>query len=79
LSNAFKIVTNFDAFSVPNLFCNFISTKPKAENNLSMPAKDAIAVWSCVIKSNVTILILFFSASHHVIGLTFLMDFSEKR
>jgi len=69
----------FDAFSVPNLFLSFVCTKSKAENSLSMPAEEAIVVWSCVIKSNVTILILFFSASHHVIDLTFLMDSSEKR
>jgi len=44
-----------------------------------MPAEETIAVWSCVTKSNVTILILFFSASYHVIDLTFLIDSSEKR
>jgi len=76
LFNAFKIVTSFEAFSVPN-FVNFV-VHLKAENNLSVPAEKAIAVWNCATKSNVIILILFFSASHHVIGLTYLMASSDK-
>jgi len=32
-----------------------------------------------IIKLNVPILILFFKANYHVIGLTFLIDSSEKR
>jgi len=41
--------------------------------------EEAIAVWSCVTKSNVTTLILFFSANHHIIGLTFLIAHKKDK
>jgi len=63
----FKIVINFEVFSTPNLFL-FYFTKPKAENGLLIPAEETIAVWSCVTKSNVIILTLFFRASRHVLS-----------
>jgi len=64
----------FQCLTLLVLWC----TNLKAENNLSVSAEKAIAVWNCATKSNVIILILFFSASHHVIGLTYLMASSDK-
>jgi len=43
--NVFKIVTNFEAFSVPNLFLSFLFCGAlKVENSLSMPIKEVITV-----------------------------------